>query len=133
MCYQAEGKGQALILAAKEGHKDMVEMLLDAGAAINYYVPRSDEMTALQVACREGHVAVVEYLLSRGAESHRLLQGVNASTTALTEAAVNGHFNLVVLLLEHGEAIDPDTFDELRPPLARVAAAAGRLDVVHLL
>ncbi|KAF4963527.1 hypothetical protein FSARC_8464 [Fusarium sarcochroum] len=130
--YQAEGKGQALILAAKEGLNEMVEMLLDAGADINYCVPRSNDMTALQVACREGHVSVAEYLLSRGAETDILSQGINGSTTALADAAANGHFNLVVLLLEHRAAVDPNMFNEWRPPLAR-AAAAGRLDIVHLL
>ncbi|KAF4450867.1 ankyrin repeat protein [Fusarium austroafricanum] len=128
----AKGKGEALYRAAKDGHMEMVQLLLGAGADINYCTKRSFDLTALQIACKEGHLHIAEYLISRGAETD-LERGVKIPKVALVDATANGHYNIVVLLLEHGVPIDPVTSPFCLSLHARAAAAAGRLDIAYLL
>ena len=61
-----EGDGNPLIMAAREGHRDVVVLLLDRGAHVDQVVP-SDE-TALIQASGSGQVEVVKLLLARGAD-----------------------------------------------------------------
>jgi len=51
---------------AKEGSKEIVELLLNAGAKIN--IKGSFEETSLHLAAKAGHIKVVELLIARGAE-----------------------------------------------------------------
>jgi ankyrin repeat protein len=71
----------ALIAAAANGHNDVVEVLIEAGARVNsrvYYghkiskssynpMSESGSYTALEVAIAHGHAAVVKTLLGAGA------------------------------------------------------------------
>lgn len=79
--------GQALIYAAENGHKDVVELLLRAGADVH---ARDD--CALRWAAGNGHKDVVELLLKAGAIVHA---GGNA---AIRWASKNGHKDVVKLL-----------------------------------
>ena len=95
-----------LIKAAEEGHKKLVEILLDYGAnwfLANIYPQDSDGNTTLMWATEEGHKDVVEMLLNKGA-------AVNAQNkygnTALMWAAYNGNKELVKLLLGKGSNIN---------------------------
>lgn len=63
----------ALHLAARGGHKEIVELLLSKGANVNEKVDNSGGVTALHYAAQEGHKEIVELLLSKGAD-------VNAKT-----------------------------------------------------
>ena len=60
-----EGDGNALIMAAREGHLDIVTMLLDRGAVIEEVVPGDEN--ALIGASGAGELDVVRLLVSRGA------------------------------------------------------------------
>ena len=60
-----EYEDTALMLASRNGHKDMVEMLIKAGAEVNAKNKR--EETALMLASRNGHKDMVEMLIKAGA------------------------------------------------------------------
>ena len=60
------GMNYPLLVAAKEGRKEIVELLLNAGAKIN--IKGSFEETSLHLAAKAGHIKVVELLIARGAE-----------------------------------------------------------------
>jgi len=59
-------KTYPLLIASKEGHKDIVELLLDTGAEID--IKGLFEETALHLAARNGHKDVVKLLIAKGAK-----------------------------------------------------------------
>ncbi len=86
-----------LIYAASNGHKKIVEFLLDAGANIN--VTTDNGTTALMMAVRGNHLDTARLLLTRGAN----LQNSNeAGESALDWANKNGRSDMVKLLRENG-------------------------------
>ena len=91
----------ALHLAAQNGHKVVVGVLLEKEAAVNATNDRG--WTALHLAAQRGHEAVVGVLLQNGAE-------VNATNddgwTALHWAAQNGHEAVVGALLQNGAKVN---------------------------
>ena len=88
----------ALMLAAKKGHTDTVQALLDREADINaqatYY-----GWTALAYAANQGHEQIVRLLLARGADPNLKAE---RGKTALVLAADRGHTTTVIALLNKG-------------------------------
>lgn len=87
----------ALVEAARQGHVDIVQVLIAAGANVNggfYKVP-------LYAAAREGHLEVVRVLLDAGAN----IEGYEWYWTALIIASFKGHLSIVQLLIERGANI----------------------------
>lgn len=48
--------------------RNVVQLVEDRGADVNYQNPDFDNLTPLFVAVREGHYDIIEYLLGRGAD-----------------------------------------------------------------
>jgi len=99
-------------IAAREGHVNIIERLVRAGADINdNRGPERD--TPLIVASGEGHVDVVDYLLSLGAN----IDCVDViEATPLMWASINGHVDVVDRLLAAGcnvNAVDSSQEDAL--------------------
>jgi ankyrin repeat protein len=93
--------------AAAEGHAEVLELLLHAGA--EFRTPLPGGFTPLSFAVREGHIAVIRSLLKAGADVNEAMQPKSLSgrapargTTPLILAVENGHFELAVVLLEAG-------------------------------
>lgn len=86
---------EGFLLAARKGHKAIVEMLLDE-ASINDKDP--DGYTALMLAAQNGHLEVVGDLVANGAT----IDANNNGYTALRFAAENGHADVVEYLLDAG-------------------------------
>lgn len=87
-----------LIVAADGGCKDIVEMLLEAGANIEH---RNDQgETALIAAAQNGHKEIVQMLLDAGANVNQ--ENADGETALDLTIKLRHKKDLVDLLLEHG-------------------------------
>ncbi|MTI12068.1 ankyrin repeat domain-containing protein, partial [Sansalvadorimonas verongulae] len=84
-----------LFPAAQNGHAEVVQMLVNAGAKINR---TWDSATPLFQAAQNGHAEVVEILVNAGAELNKTWNGA----TPLYQAAQNGHAKVVQILVKAG-------------------------------
>jgi ankyrin repeat protein len=98
---QADEEYTALLLVSGKGHVDLVELLLNAGAAVN---PQDEEgWSALMGAAFSGDKDVVELLLDAGADINaRDMDG----STALSTAVPRGHKDIAELLLNVGADVN---------------------------
>ncbi|KAA0172617.1 hypothetical protein FNF27_05843 [Cafeteria roenbergensis] len=116
----------ALMAAARHGHNDTVELLLDRGADLG--ATGSYGTTALTAAAAGGSKATVELLLDRGAD---LAAKDSMGYTVLMAAAARGHKDTVELLLDRGADLAAKDSDG-KTALMR-AASSGNKDMVKLL
>jgi ankyrin repeat protein/predicted nucleotidyltransferase len=124
---QADKNGStALLVATYNGHKEIVELLLEKGADIEAKSNKGN--TALLFAAFNGHKEIVELLLEKGAD---IEAKNNNGDTALLWAAFNEHKEIVELLLEKGAAIEAKTNNGDTALL--LAAKNGNKEIVELL
>ncbi|KAF4878127.1 putative ankyrin repeat protein L25 [Colletotrichum siamense] len=90
--------GAALQVASKEGHYEIVELLLCHGANINSRQNKFCDASALLNAARSGHREIVKLLLVNGAD----INVGDENDDALLAASRNGSQEIVELLLSHG-------------------------------
>lgn len=88
-----------IMLAAAEGHEEIVSMLIQGGADVN----AKNELgrTSLMFSANYGFFEIAEMLLENGASTDDVAND-ETGWTAIIAASFNGHRNLVRLLLEHG-------------------------------
>lgn len=91
----------ALVWAARNGHTDLVTLLLDQGANINAIT--KDGFTALSHAISKKHINTAHLLLGCGADPNLIEDG---ASPALPIAAGFGFVGLVQAILDHGGKID---------------------------
>ena len=115
----------ALMVASREGHRDIVELLLANGA--NLHTEWFSDQTALGFASEEGHVEIVRLLLSNGAATPP--EGQRGGETAVVLAAQEGHREIVELLLDNGANVNPEVYAE---NALMAAARQGRRDIAEL-
>lgn len=125
----------ALQLAARDGHADAVDLLLQHGASVNRIVADSEEFgffgaTALQAACDNKRVGVVSALLKYDADSNL---GGGAFTNPITATTQKSQHEILNLLLE-APGIDVNVFggEDQSTPLIN-AATYMSIDSVELL
>ena len=107
--YRAQNKkatdhdgGTPMHLAAYQGHKEIVQVLMQHGANKNAVTTKG--WTPLICATVNGRVAVVEYLLEQGCEMDH---ADSSGCTALHQAAANpGNFEVGQLLFRFGAKLD---------------------------
>lgn len=87
-----------LLVAAYNGHVDIVQQLLQAGAGSKAELNKGNERgdTPLSWACRGGHTAVVRVLLEAGAD---VKSSNRNGWTPLFEASTEGHIEVVRVLI----------------------------------
>lgn len=117
-----------LVLAAGRGNKDIVKMLLDAGAPINDFSGQGD--TALIRAAAEDRIEVVQLLLKQNANIN--LRGRNSfqGATALFVASSAGASKIVEELVAGGADINLANAQGVTPLMD---ASYGSLRMVKLL
>ncbi|KAF8791721.1 KN motif and ankyrin repeat domain-containing [Argiope bruennichi] len=92
---KATQNGQtALMLAVSHGKKDIVKMLLEAGAEVN--LQDKDGSTALMCAAEHGHIEIVKILLSHPECDPTIVD--NDECNALTIAMEAGHKDIGLLI-----------------------------------
>ncbi|KAJ7453091.1 hypothetical protein FB451DRAFT_1185350 [Mycena latifolia] len=89
----------ALQAASARGHADIIRLLLDHGADIDF---TGQIGSALQLAAFFGHKQAVCLLILRGANVN--VEG--GLPTALIAASVQNHYDIIEILLDHGANID---------------------------
>ena len=88
-----------LMEASREGHEEMVALLLSQGADINSQTEETQE-TALTLACCGGFLEVADFLIKAGANLEL------GASTPLMEAAQEGHLELTKYLLESNASVN---------------------------
>lgn len=125
-------KYTALLSASSAGHLDVVRLLIDNGAAVNYATqgrPLFAGNTALIVAAQGGHVSVLEELLRNGGDVDLISE---TGRSALGNAALSGHIHAIEILIRAGaEANGPSGTDSISPLF--LASGAGQLESVAAL
>jgi ankyrin repeat protein len=101
--YSKEETIPALIVAAYNGAKDIVELLLASGASV--HVLDGNDQTPLHIASVRGHKDVVELLIANGAQIDAKAKD---GSTPLYMAASFQHQDIVQLLLDYDAIIEPD-------------------------
>ncbi|XP_067653296.1 ankyrin repeat domain-containing protein 50-like [Haliotis asinina] len=115
-----------LMLAAENGHNDVVELLVDKGADVSLKVKTGDNV--LHIACYGGHLDVVKYLLSLN--SIKINRRGRKKMTPVMVAASQGHKEVVELLVKRGADLS------LRAQMGSIlhtACSRGHFDVVKYL
>lgn len=122
----------ALLMAAKNGHKAVVEILLAKGGIALDLKDNLHGRTPLSWAAGLGHEAIVELLLTRGGIDINS-KDLECGWTPLSWAAAYGYDRVVKLLLAES-GIDPDSNGALhsRTPLS-YAAGKGHEAILKLL
>nr|GAT44878.1 ankyrin 2,3/unc44 [Mycena chlorophos] len=113
----------ALFLAAREGHVEVVKLLLEPGTQ-----EKSSAIMALHVSSSQGHIDVVKALIDAGVNKDEL---GNEDKTPLHQAASHGHLAIVKLLLAAGA--DTDLQDEEDETAMHKAAFKGHTEITKLL
>ena len=124
--YVPRKKETPLFMAARCGHANVVELLLDNGAKPNMANVAGD--TPLLMAAYYGHKDVLELLLARRADSNIINE---AGFTPLAWVAEKGHKDLVQPLLASGANVNMANQFQVTP--LHQASNEGHEEVVKLL
>lgn len=124
----------SLHLAARQGRKDVVELLLADGANINARLVGWPGWTPLHEAATANHKEVAKLLITKGADTNANCAragGGRFGGTPLHEAVFEGNRDMAELLISKGADINAKQSGGLTP--LDVAAFVGHKDVVELL
>jgi ankyrin repeat protein len=119
---------QLIHMAASQGHKKVLERLLNMGNIPN--VDHDNEKTALMLAAQHGHLDIVQLLLKPHGEM--LVTKDKYGRTPLSYAAENGYAEVVLELLQIQQ--DKDSLDKLgRTPLSYASENGHNSIIEHLM
>jgi len=118
---------EMMSLACRQGKLDIVELLLESGAHVDYRNKAGN--TPLLEACSQGHVDVARYLLDHNANIDAPTE--TTSDSALTWACTLGNEAIVELLLERTSNVEHRTKDGCTALM--FAALAGHVKVAAML
>lgn len=121
------------LLAAIDTHNvQKVQLLIDAGADVNWPATRGVRRTPLQRAAEIGDAQLTQLLLQQGA-SVNAPPAANGGGTALQLAAIGGYVGIAELLLENDADVDARAAVVSGRTALEGAAEYGRIDMIKLL
>jgi ankyrin repeat protein len=97
---------RAMVLAAREGHVEMVRFFLKSDTDVNRGYYGLKDRTALQAAAEGGHLELVQLLLSEGANVNAQQYGSKNGSSALQAAAAQGLSAVVDELVAAGADVN---------------------------
>jgi ankyrin repeat protein len=104
---KSESREQALTLACRSGHKDVVVYLIENGVSLptgDKYISNRHE-APLHIAAGAGHVEIVELLLDLGIKPDQSLDEEDMETAPLDWAGRSGRADVIKLLLDRGAKV----------------------------
>lgn len=116
-----------LLIAAREGHPEVVETMLRYGADPNDGGDKG--LTPLLMAASEGHLEIVKLLLGFGADAR---DAPFEGRTALHEAAESGHADVCRVLIEEGASVPTISDIQGNTPLS-IAAKSGSEELLSVI
>ncbi|KAF7954398.1 hypothetical protein EAE96_005521 [Botrytis aclada] len=122
--------GTALYMAIRQGRKEVVALLLEAGANPNVFA-KSCSNTALQEAVQRGDKAIIDLLIQNGADINALSN--SRSGTALQEAVKTGDKVIIDLLIEMGAEINASADTRSGTALQEAVRRANNSVIMQLL
>jgi hypothetical protein len=96
-------RNTALMHAALHGHIEIMNLLINKGADINWKNPKDKNRTPLMAAAENGKPEITRLLLEKGADANARL---SSGSTALHFASMRGHVEVMKLLLGNGADIN---------------------------
>ena len=127
--YRDETGSTALIEAAREGHLDIMELLLEHDVDVNVQEDIG-QYTAIMAAADFGNKQIVQLLIENKADLS--MKNVNEET-ALMRASRQGHTEIVQLILKETNGNQINMKNKHDETSLTKAAREGRKDVVRLL
>jgi hypothetical protein len=123
------GNDTPLYIAACKGHKEVMQVLLEAGADTDKPSTTDHGATPLYGAAGNGNVELVRVLVEAGADVEHAL--TTYEVTSLCVSAQKGHVDVVRALVEAGADIDKAATDGVTPLC--FSAQCGHVEVVGAL
>lgn len=113
--------GWALQIAAGQGHKEIVEELLQHGANVNALTenPNFPQGSAMQAACESGRLEIVQLLLEHGANPNN---GSGIDSPPIIAAARRGEAEILDVLVKAGADLNIFGGPDKSTPLINAAA-----------
>ena len=131
-------KEENLMWAAKEGHFEIVKLLLSQGVSVNAREGTTGD-TVLMFAIDGGNAEMVKLLIDKGADVNAKSSvsvpsvGVHVDYTALSSAAATGKTEIVKLLLAAGADVNAKVKNASGNSALEAAMVNGHADIVELL
>ncbi|KAG8163991.1 hypothetical protein KVR01_005909 [Diaporthe batatas] len=127
----------ALQAATANGHQEVIDFLLEAGASVNETAANASlgsmfPRTALQAAVRNGDLGLTNRFIERGA-CINAPPGENFGATALQLACIHGYLAISMRLLELGADVNARGAEKYGRTALEGAAKRGRIDTIQLL
>ncbi|KNB05043.1 hypothetical protein FOXG_07412 [Fusarium oxysporum f. sp. lycopersici 4287] len=119
----------AIMLAAIDGHADIVARLLDAGADPNAE-NETENLTAISWAAQHGNADVIKLLLERGVDPNVDDRTLLSALYGFKSGDISGSHAVMEMLVKHGVDVFMDCWTDERPLV--VAAEQRRYLTVEL-
>ena len=135
--HTTESGSTAMNITAKNGHVDLVNLLISLEADVN----KADwyDETPIYIAAKQGRAYAVAALISAGADAngdaHVCMTPSNMDTTNLSsmrQLYMHGHTDIVNMLISVGASVNVCECSEEWSPI-NIATADGRIDIVNAL